>query len=208
MSLKPCSPPSPRIAGRGPYSSPPSPELGELNPDPVRVLDVRVAAPGLLHLEDHGMARLRRLCERGVEVLDRESEVVQPVSDRVGCVERAALLVVVQLEGVAALSLANEFDDSPLRRVNGVSPAHLHSEKARVELHGRLEVLHANAGVKELGLHGLGTPEVCRWIKSFSVPVLGAEYGPCPRVSTGSAAEDDPSIEASNQGEGRSRGAS
>src|SRR2546427_8492861 len=105
-------------------------------------------------------------------------------------------------------TFANEFNDSPLRRVNGVSAAHLHPEEGRVELHGRLEVLHANAGIEELGLHGLGTPEVCRWIKSFSVPVLGADYGPCPRVSTGSAAEDDPSIEASNQGEGRSRGAS
>src|SRR5438132_13824870 len=113
------------------------------------------------------MARLRRLRERGVEVLDRESEVVQPVSDRVGCVERAALLIVVQLEGIAALSFANEFNDSPLRRVNGVSAAHLHPEEGRVELHGRLEVLHANAGVEELDLHGLVAPEGCRRIKAL-----------------------------------------
>ena len=91
-----------------------SPELGELDPDPVRVLNVRVAAPGLLHLEDHGMARPRSLRERGVEVLDREGEVVQPLSNRVGCVERGALLIIVQLEGIAALSFANEFNDNPL----------------------------------------------------------------------------------------------
>src|SRR5207245_9653786 len=121
------------------------------------------------------MARPLRLGERGVEVLDRAGEVVQPLSDLVLRVEGASLLVVVQLEGIAALSLANEFNDGPLRRVNGVSAAHLHPEEGRVELHGRLEVLHANAGIEELGLHGLGTPEVCRWIKSFSVPVLGAD---------------------------------
>src|SRR5436309_3535032 len=153
-----------------------SPELGELDPDPVRVLNVRVAAPGLLHLEDHGMARPRSLRERGVEVLDREGEVVQPLSNRVGCVERGALLIIVQLEGIAALSFANEFNDGPLRRVDRVSAAHLHPEEGRVELHGRLEVLHANAGVEELGLHGLGTPEVCRWIKGLGGPALSRRF--------------------------------
>src|SRR6266480_5064273 len=45
-----------------PLSSPvdpptaPLPDLGEFDPDPVRVLDVCIAAPGLLHLQDHGMA--------------------------------------------------------------------------------------------------------------------------------------------------------
>src|SRR5256712_9291287 len=113
------------------------------------------------------MARLRRLRERGVELLDRESEVVQPVSDRVGCVERAALLVGIRFEGTGALAFANEFHDGPPRRVNGVSAAHLHPEEGRIELHGRLEVLHPNAGVEELGLHGLGALEVCRWIKAL-----------------------------------------
>jgi len=41
------------------------------------------------------MPRLLRLHECGVEVVDREGEMVQPLSDLVGCVERAALVVVV-----------------------------------------------------------------------------------------------------------------
>ena len=60
------------------------------------------------------MAHLLRLRERGVEVLDREGEVVQSLSDLVDCVERTARLVIVQLEGIAALSFANEFNDNPL----------------------------------------------------------------------------------------------
>src|SRR5438093_361989 len=89
------------------------------------------------------MARLRRFRERGVKVLDREGEVVQSLADLVLRVERAAPLVVVQLEGIAALSFANEFDDGSLRGVNGVSAAHLHPEEGRVELHGRRDALES-----------------------------------------------------------------
>src|SRR6267378_1517122 len=167
-----------RRAGTLPFC--PSPELGEFDPDPVRVLDVRVAAPRLFHLQDHRMARLRRLRKCGVEIVDREGKMVQPVSDLVPCVERASFLVVVQLEGIAALSFANEFNDRSLRRVNRVSAAHLHPEDGGVEFHGRLEVLHANSCVEELGLHGLGTQEVCRWIKSLAVPVHETEQRPYP----------------------------
>ena len=101
------------------------------------------------------MARLLRLRKRCVEVLDREGEVVQPLSDLVRCIERAARLVVVQLEGIAALFVANEFNDDPFRRVNRVSAAYLHPEESRVELYGSLEVLHADSGVEEFSLHGV-----------------------------------------------------
>src|SRR5438128_1996094 len=175
MLLRPTFPPKPAGTRRAPYSVPPSPELGELDPDTVRVLDVRIAAPGLLHLQDHRMARLLRLRERGVEVLDREGEVVQPLSDLVGCVEPAAPLVVIQLEGIAALSFANEFNDGPPRRINRVPAAHLHPEEVRVELHRRVEILHADSGVEELPLHGLGTMEVRRRLKPLAVTVFDAE---------------------------------
>jgi len=64
-----------------------SSELAELYPDSVRVLDVGVAAAGLLHLLDYRMACLVRLRERGVQVFDRERKVVEPFSGLVFCVE-------------------------------------------------------------------------------------------------------------------------
>src|SRR5439155_7531223 len=65
--------------------------LGEqLDPDSVRVCDVRPPAGRRLHVEDDGVARLLRLRERLVEVLDLERQVVESFADDVVRREAAA----------------------------------------------------------------------------------------------------------------------
>src|SRR5881396_1021761 len=128
--------------------------LGEqLDPDSVRVCDVRPPAGRRLHVEDDGVARLLRLRERLVEVLDLERQVVESFADDVVRREAAPILVIVELEDETAF-LAREAGRSALRRVDRAPPQVFHAEDLRVERDGRVEVFHANPRVCELRLHG------------------------------------------------------
>src|SRR5207245_6606225 len=79
----------------------------QLDPNAVRILDVRPSAGRGLHVEHDGMARLLRLRERLVEVLDLERQVGEPLPHDVVRREAGPFLVVVQLEDESVL-LARE----------------------------------------------------------------------------------------------------
>src|SRR2546426_9599962 len=92
----------------------------QLDPNAVRILDVRPSAGRGLYVEDDGMARLLRFRERLVEVLDLERQVVEPLPDDVVRREAGPFLVVVQLEDESVV-LAREVGRDPFRRVNRAS---------------------------------------------------------------------------------------
>src|SRR5206468_12070735 len=93
----------------------------QLDPDPVRIRDVRPAARRRLHLEDDRVARLLRLFQGLVEILYLERQVVEALAHNVVRRETAALLVVVELEDETAF-LAREAGRSAFRRVDRAPP--------------------------------------------------------------------------------------
>src|SRR3970040_406907 len=148
------------------------------NTDSVRILDVPPAAGLGLDFADGRKAGFPGLRKGLVEVLHAEGEMVGSLADLVWSGERAPLLVVVQLEGMASL-LAHENDSDSLRLLDRVLALLAHPEHLRVEAHGGVKVLDPDARVRELRFHGPADPMSARAIRVRP----SREGEPLPRLS-------------------------
>src|SRR3990170_2502165 len=123
----------------------------QLDPDPIRVLDVHLGSLRLCRRNGRPCALPEELPVRLADVADDEREMVHLIAFAVPRVESAPFGVPVQLEPVRG-PWSLEVDVAPAMR--HCPPADdLQAEDLRVELQGAIEVSHANPCVVEPELH-------------------------------------------------------